>query len=308
MTSWPLRTSWSIGVLARRPPPLPLVRARRPRRPRRPFEASDSTATLAPASPSALACATASRAPPRRPPRPSSSSPSSSPSSSASSASSSRRRRRRRRRLPGRMHAECPTGPSSAAPFGPSSSASSSRPSDASSAPSWSSVAAEASPSRPRPPRRRRRPEPRDPPPDSPVVAVAVVVVPVLHRVGERRADGIGAVVAGDPGAPLGDVAQLEVVTRVRREHVRRVQEAVGPAAERDERRADARLDVDDSSLVDVAQVRLATRDLDVQFLEHTVFHHRDPALFRIDGVDQHALQNEWPRVSGEVPARISSA
>jgi hypothetical protein len=101
----------------------------------------------------------------------------------------------------------------------------------------------------------------------------------------------LGTFVAGDARAALDDVVEDELRPRIGRQDVRGVEEAVGPAAERDECRADRRLDVDDPALVDVAEVGLAAGDLDVKFSQDAILHHRDPGFLRIGGVDQHSLQ-----------------
>ena len=59
---------------------------------------------------------------------------------------------------------------------------------------------------------------------------------------------------------------------------VRDVEETVAADAEIDESRLDARLDVDDAALVDVADVALVAGPLDVQLLQHPVLENRDPA------------------------------
>ncbi len=116
------------------------------------------------------------------------------------------------------------------------------------------------------------------------VVVLLVVDQRLLHR--------LGAVVDVDPGAALDHVVEHEVRASVGRQHVADVQEAVDPPTERDEGRADAGLDVDDPALVDVTEIRLSVGQLDVQLLQHAVLDHRDPALFRIDGVDEHPLHD----------------
>ena len=74
----------------------------------------------------------------------------------------------------------------------------------------------------------------------------------------------------------------------VRRVHVGDVQEAVAADAEVHERGLDARLDVDDPALVDVADVALLAGPLDVEFFQHAVLDDGDPALLRLEDVDQH--------------------
>lgn len=70
--------------------------------------------------------------------------------------------------------------------------------------------------------------------------------------------------------------------------HVTDVQEPVSPHAEIDEHRLDARLDVDDASLVDIADEVLEAVPLDVQLFEGTVLDNGDPTLLRLEDVDQH--------------------
>src|SRR5262249_38779045 len=66
------------------------------------------------------------------------------------------------------------------------------------------------------------------------------------------------------------------------------VQEAVAAHAEVNEGRLDARLDVDDASLVDVVDVALVAGPLDVQFLQHSILEDGDAAFLRLEDVDQH--------------------
>ena len=80
---------------------------------------------------------------------------------------------------------------------------------------------------------------------------------------------------------------QVPVIGRI---DVRDVQEAVAADAEIDERRLDARLDVDDAALVDVADVALVAGALDVEFFEHAVFDDGDAAFLRLEDVDEHFL------------------
>ncbi len=68
------------------------------------------------------------------------------------------------------------------------------------------------------------------------------------------------------------------------------VQEAIAPHAEIDEGRLDARLQVDDDSFIDVADVAVLTRALDVQLFQGPIFHDRDPAFLRLGDIDQHFL------------------
>ena len=96
------------------------------------------------------------------------------------------------------------------------------------------------------------------------------------------------AVLAVHLGFVLGQVVLREQVLVVRRVHVRDVQEPVAADAEVHERGLDARLDVDDPALVDVPDVALLAGPLDVEFFQHAVLDDRDPALLRLEDVDQH--------------------
>src|SRR5262249_2417663 len=65
------------------------------------------------------------------------------------------------------------------------------------------------------------------------------------------------------------------------------VQEPIPPHAEIDKRGLDARLDVDDAALVDVADVTLVASPLDVEFLQHAVFQDGNPAFLGPGDVDK---------------------
>jgi len=75
----------------------------------------------------------------------------------------------------------------------------------------------------------------------------------VLVVVRQRLLHGLGPVVDVDARAAFDDVVEHEVGSAVGGQHVADVQEPVDAPAEGDERGADARLDVDDLALVDVA-------------------------------------------------------
>ena len=68
------------------------------------------------------------------------------------------------------------------------------------------------------------------------------------------------------------------------------VQEAVASHAEIDERRLDARLQVDDDAFVNVSYVIVLSSPFYIQFFEGSVFNDGDPAFFRLRDVDQHFL------------------
>ena len=109
----------------------------------------------------------------------------------------------------------------------------------------------------PRPPRRRGRV----------AVAAAVASAAAIAAVAASAATRRSAFeVAGSRRLDVGDV-----------------QEAVAADAEIDERRLDARLDVDDAALVDVADVALVAGALDVQFFEHAVLEDGDAAFLRLE-------------------------
>src|SRR5439155_7366080 len=104
---------------------------------------------------------------------------------------------------------------------------------------------------------------------------------------------GLGAAAVPAPAA-VAAPPRLQVAV-VRRLHVRDVQEAVAAHAEIDERRLDARLDVNDPALVDVADVALVTGPFDVQLLKDTVLEDGDAALLGLHHVDQHFLLHAVP-------------
>ena len=72
------------------------------------------------------------------------------------------------------------------------------------------------------------------------------------------------------------------------------MQKAVAADAEIDERRLDARLQVDDAAFVDVADVVFLARPLDVQLFEQSVFNDRDAAFLRLRDIDQHFFFHVW--------------
>src|SRR6185369_15991464 len=75
---------------------------------------------------------------------------------------------------------------------------------------------------------------------------------------------------------------QVAVVGRL---DVRDVQEAVAADAEIDEGRLNARLNVDDATLVDAADVALVARPLDVKLFQHAVLEDGNAALLRLEDV-----------------------
>ena len=85
---------------------------------------------------------------------------------------------------------------------------------------------------------------------------------------------------------------QVAVVGRL---DVGDVQEAIAADAEIDERRLDARLDVDDAALVDVADVAFVAGALDVQFFEDAVLEDGDAAFLGLQHVDEHFFLHAIP-------------
>ncbi len=81
--------------------------------------------------------------------------------------------------------------------------------------------------------------------------------------------------------APLAEVLRLDVAD---------VQKAVAAHAKIDERRLNARLQVNHPALVDVPHVIVLAGALDVELLQHSVLNDRNPAFFRLRHVDQHFL------------------
>ena len=100
---------------------------------------------------------------------------------------------------------------------------------------------------------------------------VVVAGIDVGHPASAHRLAGIEA--------PLAKVLRLDVAD---------VQKPVAADAKIDERRLDARLQVDDPPLVDVADESLLAGPLNVEFFEQVVFEDRNPAFFRLRHVDQH--------------------
>jgi hypothetical protein len=98
--------------------------------------------------------------------------------------------------------------------------------------------------------------------------------------------------------AALAEVLRLQVAD---------VQESVAADAEIDKGRLDTGLDVDHAPFVDVADVDVLARSLDIQLFEDSILDDRNPALFRLRYVDQHFLlhfvafwfgmvcSNRWP-------------
>src|SRR5262249_20251839 len=91
-----------------------------------------------------------------------------------------------------------------------------------------------------------------------------------------RRSAAVAVPAVRPPRARLAVALPVAVVGRL---HVGDVQEPVPTDAEIDERRLDARLDVDDAALVDVADVTLVAGPLDVQLFQDAVFQDGDAAL-----------------------------
>ena len=110
----------------------------------------------------------------------------------------------------------------------------------------------------------------------------------VIVVVRQRLLHGLRAIVDIDAGTAFDHIFEPELWATVRGQHIADVQEAVDSTSKRHKRRPDRRFDVDDFAFVDVTEIRISVGQLDVQLLQHAIFHHCDPAFFRIDGVDEH--------------------
>ena len=73
------------------------------------------------------------------------------------------------------------------------------------------------------------------------------------------------------------------------------VQKAVAPDAKVDEHRLDARLDIDHAASVNVPDNQFLAGAFNIQLLQNSVFHDRNPALFRLDHIDQHLFFHRSP-------------
>ena len=81
----------------------------------------------------------------------------------------------------------------------------------------------------------------------------------------------------------------------VRGFYVGHVQEPIPAYAEIDERRLDARLDVDDAPLVNVADITLVAGAFDIQLFEDAVLHNGDSTFLGLQYVDQHLFLHKIP-------------
>jgi len=77
-------------------------------------------------------------------------------------------------------------------------------------------------------------------------------------------------------------------LAKILRLDVADMQKTVAPDPEIDECGLDARLQVDDASLVDVADVIVRAGSFDIEFFEQSILNDRDPAFLRLRHVDQH--------------------
>jgi hypothetical protein len=66
------------------------------------------------------------------------------------------------------------------------------------------------------------------------------------------------------------------------------VEKPIAADGEVDKRGLDRGLEIDDLALVDVPGVALEARPFHVQLFENAVFHDGDPALLRLEDIDQH--------------------
>ena len=109
---------------------------------------------------------------------------------------------------------------------------------------------------------------------------------PAIVRLLRRHVD-LGIVIAVDVHRLIVRriVAALAKVLRL---DVADVQKAVAADAEIDERRLDARLQIDDPALIDVADVVVLAGPLDIELFEQSILNDRDPAFLRLRDIDQH--------------------
>ena len=96
---------------------------------------------------------------------------------------------------------------------------------------------------------------------------------------------GLGRIAPGHLAADR-FVHVLALFAKVRRHQVGDVQKAVAPQAKVNERGLNARLDVGDPALVDVADVRCGAGSLHVQLFEPSVIQQGDPAFLALGDVD----------------------
>src|SRR5690606_20475047 len=89
---------------------------------------------------------------------------------------------------------------------------------------------------------------------------------------------------------------------------VRDVQEPVASHAEVDECRLNARLDIDDPALVDVPDVVLEARPLNIEFFENPILDDCDATLFGLEDVDQHFLLHVKPFVDRRTTSAAAAA
>src|SRR5262249_52029748 len=118
--------------------------------------------------------------------------------------------------------------------------------------------------------------------------APALIAVATPSATPAPAATAAAVAVAPVPIAPA--TPALLQVPVVRWIDVGDMEEAVAPDAEVNERRLNARLDVDDAALVDVSDVTFLTRAFDIQLLEHAVLDNRDAAFLGLQNIDQHFL------------------
>jgi len=71
------------------------------------------------------------------------------------------------------------------------------------------------------------------------------------------------------------------------------MQEPVATDAEIHERGLDARFQIDNSPLIDVADIVVRTGPLDVKLFQQAVLHNGDAAFFRLGDVNQHFIFHE---------------
>jgi hypothetical protein len=78
------------------------------------------------------------------------------------------------------------------------------------------------------------------------------------------------------------------------------MEETVTAHAKIDEGRLDARLNVDDAPLVDVADVAFVAGPFHVQFFQHAVFEDGNATFLGLQDVDEHFFLHAFPFRDGE--------
>src|SRR5262245_57709103 len=90
--------------------------------------------------------------------------------------------------------------------------------------------------------------------------------------------------------------------------NIRNVQETVSTDSKVNKGGLNAGFDIDDSSLVDIADVAFLTGSFDIEFFEQAVFNNRDPTFLRLEDVDQHFFLHRFLFRSGGAAGALCAA